>query len=68
MVYWGKGYFFAAAFNGRHVTGNGRVLVEKVGEGAKKKSKKHQQVFGILEKAITFAAAKNGRVHRQEWE
>jgi len=30
---------FAAALNGRHVTGDGRVLVEKVEEGAEKKFK-----------------------------
>jgi hypothetical protein len=50
------------------VTGDGRLLVEKAGGGAKKKTKKHQQIFGSLEKTFTFAAAKNGRVHRHEWE
>ena len=40
-----KRYFFAAAFNGKPITGNGREGVEKAKEALKKKIEKTLKLF-----------------------
>jgi len=58
-----KRYFFAAAFNGKPITGNRSREVEKVKKSTKTRSKKLENSFGSLKVKFTFAAAKNEKVH-----
>ena len=68
MVNSEKGYFFAAAFNGKRFTSDGKAGFETVKRGSEKRIKKLDKSFGSLEKTITFAAAKTKTSSLKHWE